>query len=90
MRVALPLLTLLACGPLACALPSQTTPTQTRSTQRLLSGARHEYQRLNNCGPVTIGMAMSDWGGRQNQYQIAPLLKPNKADNNVGPDELAS
>ncbi|WP_293912948.1 C39 family peptidase [Deinococcus sp.] len=77
MRVALPLFTLLACGPLACALPSQV----------LLTGMRHEYQRLNNCGPVTIGMAMSVWGGNQTQAVIAPVLKPNK---NVGPGEMAS
>ena len=94
MRLALPLL-LLMCGPLAGALPSRTQPAQTRPAQTqpaqvLLGGVRHEYQRLNNCGPVTLGMAMSYWGGRQNQYQIAPLLKPNKADKNVGPGELAS
>ncbi|WP_027892904.1 C39 family peptidase [Calidithermus chliarophilus] len=55
-----------------------------------LQGARHEYQRFNNCGPVTIGMAMSFWGGRDTQYQIAPVLKPNKQDKNVGPEEMAA
>ncbi|MCL4454880.1 MAG: tetratricopeptide repeat protein [Deinococcus sp.] len=55
-----------------------------------LPGARHEYQRFNNCGPVTIGMAMSYYGSPDSQYQIAPLLKPNKADKNVSPQELAS
>jgi len=55
-----------------------------------LSGARHEYQRYNNCGPVTIGMALSFWGSSRNQYQIAPVLKPNKNDKNVSPEELAA
>lgn len=55
-----------------------------------LSGARHEYQRYNNCGPVTIGMALSFWGSALNQYQIAPVLKPNKNDKNVSPEELAA
>ena len=55
-----------------------------------LGGIRHEYQRLNNCGPATLGMVMSRWGGAQNQYDIAPKLKPNKSDKNVSPDELAA
>lgn len=55
-----------------------------------LGGIRHEYQRLNNCGPVTIGMAMSYWGSKLNQYQSAPVLKPNKADKNVAPGEMVA
>lgn len=55
-----------------------------------LSGVRHEYQRFNNCGPVTIGMAMSYWGSQETQYQIAPVLKPNKQDKNVSPEELVA
>ncbi len=55
-----------------------------------LSGARHEYQRYNNCGPVTLGMALSYWGSRDTQYQIAPVLKPNKNDKNVNPDEMTA
>ncbi|GGJ25269.1 hypothetical protein GCM10008938_09130 [Deinococcus roseus] len=53
-----------------------------------LTGVRHEYQRLNNCGPVTLGMALSYYGSALTQYQIAPILKPNKADKNVSPDEM--
>lgn len=55
-----------------------------------LSGARHEYQRYNNCGPATLGMALSYWGGALNQYQIAPVLKPNKNDKNVSPEEMVT
>ena len=55
-----------------------------------LNGARHEYQRYNNCGPVTLGMAMSYWGSRDTQYQIAPVLKPNKQDKNVNAAEMAA
>ncbi|WP_456828971.1 C39 family peptidase [Deinococcus sp. UYEF24] len=64
----------------AAALPTSVAP---------ITGMRHEYQRLNNCGPVTVGMAMSRWGGTQNQYDIAPVLKPSRSDKNVGPGELA-
>ncbi|GAA5533152.1 C39 family peptidase [Deinococcus aluminii] len=55
-----------------------------------ISGIRHEYQRLNNCGPVTVGMALSRWGGKLDQYDIAPKLKPNRGDVNVSPGELAA
>ncbi|GEM85969.1 C39 family peptidase [Meiothermus granaticius] len=55
-----------------------------------LQGIRHEHQRLNNCGPVIIGMAMSYWGSTLTQYQTAPVLKPNRADKNVSPDEMAA
>ncbi|WP_407570962.1 C39 family peptidase [Deinococcus altitudinis] len=74
-------LTVLCALPWAAALPAAVAP---------ITGIRHEYQRLNNCGPVTVGMAMSRWGGTQNQYAIAPVLKPTKSDKNVGPDELAA
>lgn len=59
-------------------------------TSAFLQGVRHEYQRFNNCGPATLGMAMSFWGSRQTQYQIAPVLKPNKQDKNVSPEEMAA
>ncbi|ADH63015.1 hypothetical protein Mesil_1110 [Allomeiothermus silvanus DSM 9946] len=61
------LLLSLALAPLAAAQPSSIR----------LEGVRHEYQRFNNCGPVTVGMAMSFWGSGLTQYQIAPVLKPN-------------
>jgi tetratricopeptide (TPR) repeat protein len=76
------LLPLLACGLLgaASALPAQVS----------IGTIRHEYQRLNNCGPVTVGMALSRWGGTLNQYDIAPRLKANRGDVNVSPEELAA
>lgn len=55
-----------------------------------IGGIRHEYQRLNNCGPVTVGMALSAWGSRLTQGQIAPVLKPNQGDKNVSSEELAA
>lgn len=55
-----------------------------------ISGIRHEYQRLNNCGPVTVGMALSRWGGKLTQNDIAPRLKATRGDVNVSPEELAA
>ncbi|WP_240741783.1 C39 family peptidase [Deinococcus sp. KSM4-11] len=66
--------------------PASTPPVPTHAT---ISGIRHEYQRMNNCGPVTIGMALNRWGSQLTQYDIAPKLKPSVGDVNVSPDELA-
>lgn len=76
------LLSLLTCGLLgaASALPAQVS----------IGNIQHEYQRLNNCGPVTVGMALSRWGGTLNQYDIAPRLKSGGGDVNVSPEELAA
>jgi len=54
-----------------------------------LTGVAHEAQRFNNCGPTTLRMYFSFYGYKQDtQVQIANVLKPNKDDRNVGPDEL--
>jgi len=54
-----------------------------------LSGVTHEAQRFNNCGPTTLRMYFSYYGYRQDsQVAIANVLKPNKDDRNVSPDEL--
>ena len=64
------------------------TPTPIPGKVRL-SGFRHEYQGWNNCGPATLAMALSFWGWKGDQYDIAPVVKPNPRDKNVMPDELA-
>jgi len=54
-----------------------------------LAGVVHEAQRFNNCGPTTLRMFLSYYGYTQDsQVEIANVLKPNKDDRNVGPDEL--
>jgi len=52
-----------------------------------ITGLRHEDQRLNVGGPVTMDPAMSRWGGTQKQ---AAPSSPTRSDKNVGPDELAA
>lgn len=79
MPALLPVLTLALLGA-ASALPAQVS----------IGNIKHEYQRLNNCGPVTVGMALSRWGGTLNQYDIAPKLKAGGGDVNVSPEELAA
>ena len=54
-----------------------------------LDGVTHEAQRFNNCGPTTLRMYFSFYDFRQEtQVQIANVLKPNRDDRNVSPDEL--
>jgi tetratricopeptide (TPR) repeat protein len=54
-----------------------------------LAGVTHEAQRFNNCGPTTLRMYLSYFGyTRDSQVQIANVLKPNKDDRNVSPNEL--
>lgn len=55
-----------------------------------LTGIRHEYQGWNNCGPATLGMQLSFFGRSETQAQTAPVLKPDKDDKNVSPDEMAA
>ncbi|MBB5235059.1 C39 family peptidase [Deinococcus budaensis] len=68
--------------------PAAATPAPLPASAKV-GNVRHEYQRLNNCGPVTVGMALSRWGSTLDQYDIAPRLKPTAGDVNVSPDELA-
>jgi len=53
-----------------------------------LAGFRHEFQTWNNCGPATLGIALSFWGWEGNQQPIAAFTKPNPRDKNVMPYEL--
>lgn len=55
-----------------------------------LSGIQHQYQKLNNCGPTTLSMALSYWNVKATQQQIALKLKPDRLDRNVSPHELAA
>ncbi|GHF46193.1 hypothetical protein HNQ07_002364 [Deinococcus metalli] len=80
-----------AAEPTPAPAPTVARPTPTPLPVRAsIPGIRHEYQRMNNCGPVTIGMALNRWGSTLTQYDIAPQLKPSRGDVNVSPDELAA
>jgi tetratricopeptide (TPR) repeat protein len=71
--------------PIPSPAPSPTLP-----SAFTLSGVRHEHQGWNNCGPTTLGMALSYWGRNETQVQIAPVLKPDPEDKNVSPSEMAA
>ena len=73
--------------------PALSTPTKTltpipQSIQ--LTGFQHKYQTWNNCGPATLGMAVSFWGWDGDQKPIAAFTKPNPRDKNVMPYEMTA
>ena len=63
------------------------TPIQPRVALRSIKA---DYQRWNNCGPTTLGMALQYFGKTDLQAQIAAFTKPNPDDRNVRPDELTT
>ncbi len=55
-----------------------------------LDGLRHNWQTWNNCGPATLAMNMSYFGGKLSQADVAAVLRPYKDDKNVNPEEMAA
>jgi hypothetical protein len=59
----------------------------------ILSGAVHEYQKMNNCGPTTLAMGLSFWGWQGDQFVTRAYLRPNDPrvdDKNVMPAEMVA
>jgi Peptidase_C39 like family len=54
----------------------------------VLPGLKHEYQRLNNCGPVTAKMTLSLYGVTVTQASAANALKTSTKDRNVTVPEV--
>lgn len=85
---------------LTAATPSQTptstqtlTPTQTPTPipqAVILTGVTHEYQKMNNCGPATLSMALSYWGWAGDQSITRGWIRVHPDDRNVMPDEMVS
>jgi hypothetical protein len=72
--------------------PTRAINTNVNSIQpsATLRSIKPDYQRWNNCGPTTLGMALQYFGKTDTQAQIAAFTKPNPDDRNVRPDELAA
>jgi tetratricopeptide (TPR) repeat protein len=47
------------------------------------------WQKWNNCGPATLSMNLSYYGLALEQLDVAAVLKPNRDDKNVSPEEMA-
>jgi len=55
-----------------------------------LTGFTHIWQRWNNCGPSTLAMYLSFYGQLYDQADLANVLKGNKDDKNVSPEEVVA
>jgi len=69
-------------------LPTATPTLLPRAAQ--IDSASHEPQGWNNCGPATLAMALHPLGFDQDQYAIAGVVKPDKNDKNVSPEEMVA
>ena len=75
--------------------PPTPSPTAIPATVEL-KGIVHEYQKMNNCGPTNLAMALSFWGWQGDQLTTAAFLRPgfkpgsadNRDDKNVMPYEM--
>jgi tetratricopeptide (TPR) repeat protein len=79
----------------ASPLPTPTTqvpiaPASNRRVSHLLGGITRIQQDWNNCGPANITMALSYFGWTRDQDYAGELLKPEREDKNVSPEELAA
>nr|MCU0508694.1 C39 family peptidase [Anaerolineae bacterium] len=65
------------------------TPTPAFAPAMRLDGLAHYWQTWNNCGPATLSTNLSYFGINIAQDKIGPILKPERDDKNVGPEQLA-
>lgn len=67
-----------------------TPPAAAAPSSTVLNNIRHEYQRLNNCGPVTALTVLGYYGTSVSQTQAAAALKDGSNDPQVTSLELAA
>ncbi len=66
------------------------TPWPTLPPAIFLEPMNHEYQKLNNCGPVSLAAAASFFGAEITQFDAADVVKGGPEDKNVSPQEMVS
>lgn len=74
----------------ATVAPSTTPAATAVPSQARISPVYHQFQDWNNCGPATLAMALSYFGVGVSQYDVAEVVKPDKEDRNVSPEEMAA
>lgn len=48
----------------------------------------HEYQKLNNCGPIAAEIVLSYYGIFKTQFEVAAAIRPHKDDKAVFPEDI--
>lgn len=76
--------------PTPTPLPTATATPAYRPAQPAieLTGFNHQWQTWNNCGPATLSMNLSFYGGALTQADIGAVLRRDPDDKNVSPEEL--
>lgn len=77
--------------PTATATPPRPAAPETVATLPVsiaLDGINHAWQTWNNCGPATLAMNLSYYGGAWTQDEIGAALRHSPDDKNVSPEEL--
>ena len=69
---------------------SATGQVQPLQNQVLLEPMLHDWQKMNNCAPTTVAMALSYYNLLLTQFDTAPELKGGPQDKNVSPSEIVS
>jgi hypothetical protein len=85
-----------AVSPTPTSTPLPTLTPTAIPAQVELKGIVHEYQKMNNCGPTNLAMALSFWSWQGDQMTTAAFLRPafnpgskdNRDDKNVMPYEM--
>jgi tetratricopeptide (TPR) repeat protein len=75
----------LTATPTATATP---TPLLALPAQVYLEDMPHEYQKLNNCGPVSLAASANFFGIHITQFDAAAVVKGSPEDRNVSPHEM--
>jgi len=70
--------------------PAPTTDLQPLPNKVLLEPMLHDWQKMNNCAPTTVAMALSYYNRPLTQFDIAPALKGSVQDKNVSPPEIVA
>jgi hypothetical protein len=68
--------------------PTLRPPVGSLPERAFLASMTHEYQKLNNCGPVSLAAAASFFGSEITQFDAADVVKGSPEDRNVSPPEM--
>ncbi|HEX2697234.1 MAG TPA: hypothetical protein VHM28_05955, partial [Anaerolineales bacterium] len=74
--------------PFATSAPTETATAIPLPAQVSLTAPKYEKEDINNCGPATLTMALRMYGWTGDQFDISKVIKPQRYDRNVNPDEL--
>jgi hypothetical protein len=80
-----------ALGSFAATPGATFTPTPTFAPlppQALIPSPPWEKQDINNCGPATLAMGLRMYGWDGDQFDISQVIKPERPDRNVNPEEM--